>query len=189
MARVPSEYATNAVACKLWSLVNDESPIEFILGQALFHELSNLYADRHCWLYSSSDFAAKSQLLQQRRDLLILVPQLSINGIGNVDFAIFAPDISVQDPLVVLEADGYAFHQQTAEQAGEDRRRERVLQRLGLPLLRFTGTEIVRNKPEVAWEIAAFVHQKLSEKQARLAEIAEREAEYAELVWLRWEAL
>src|SRR5262249_24836940 len=78
MARVPSEYATNTVACKLWSLVNDESPIEFILGQALFDELSNLYTDRRCWLYSSSDFAAKSQLLQQRRDLLILVPQLSI---------------------------------------------------------------------------------------------------------------
>jgi len=85
--------------------------------------------------------------------------------------------------------EAYAFHQQTAEQAGEDHRRERVLQRLGLPLLRFTGTEIVRNKSEVAWEIAAFVHQKLSEKQARLAEIAEREAEYAELVWLRWETL
>ena len=185
MARVPSEYAANTVACKLWSLVNDESPIEFILGQALFHELSNLYPDRRCWLYSPSDFAAKSQLLQQRRDLLILVPQLSINGIGNVDFAIFAPDISVQDPLVVVEANGHAFHQQTAEQAGEDRRRERVLQRLGLPLLRFTGTEIVRNKPEVS-EIAAFVHQKLSEKQARLAEIAEREAEYTELMYRRY---
>jgi hypothetical protein len=87
MARVPSEYATNTVVCKLWSLVNDESPIEFILGQALFHELSNLHTDRRCWLYSPSDFAAKSQLLQQRRDLLILVPQLSITGIGNVDFA------------------------------------------------------------------------------------------------------
>ena len=55
--------------------------------------------------------------------------------------------------------------------------------------MRFTGTEIVRNKSEVAWEIAAFVHQKLSEKQARFAEIAEREAEYAELVCLRWETL
>src|SRR5262249_8984447 len=148
MARVPSEYATNAVACKLWSLVNDESPIEFILGQALFHELSNLYADRRCWLYSPSDFAAKSQLLQQRRDLLILVPQLSITGIGNVDFSIFSPDISVQDPLVVLEADCHAVHQQTTEQAGEHPQRHPVLQRLGPPLLRFTGTEIVRNKPQ-----------------------------------------
>jgi hypothetical protein len=66
MAHVPSEYATNTVACKLWSLVNDESPIEFILGWALFHELSNLYPEWRCWIYSRSDFLASSQLAQGR---------------------------------------------------------------------------------------------------------------------------
>jgi very-short-patch-repair endonuclease len=189
MARVPSEYATNAVACKLWSLVNDGSPTEFILGLALFDELSNLYPDCRCWIYSCSDFFANSQWLQQRPDVFILVPQLNIPNVGHVDFAIFDPHISTQKPLVVVECDGHDFHERTSGQASEDRRRDRVLQWLGFSLLRFTGTDIVRNKTEVVREIAEFVERKLIEKHERLAEITEREAEYTELVWLRHEAL
>jgi hypothetical protein len=82
--------------------------------------------------------------------------------------------------------DGHKFHERTPEQVSADRRRERDLQRLGLPLLRFNGTEIVRDKPGAMWEIATFVYQKPSEKQARLAETAEREAEYTELMYRRY---
>jgi hypothetical protein len=52
--------------------------------------------------------------------------------------------------------------------------------------LRFTGTDVVRNKIVVAREIAAFVAQKLNQNYARLAEIAEREADYNELTWRRY---
>jgi very-short-patch-repair endonuclease len=189
MARIPSEYATNTVACKLWSLVNDGSPTEFILGLALFDELSNLYPDYRCWIYSCSDFFANSQWLQQRPDVFILVPQLNIPNVGHVDFAIFDPHISTQNPLVVVECDGHNFHERTSNQASEDRRRDRVLQWLGYPLLRFTGTDIVRNKTEVAREIAEFVDQRLSEKHAHLAEVAEREAEFTELMYHRYGVL
>src|SRR5260370_25791762 len=189
MARVPSEYATNTVACKLWSLVNDGSPTEFILGLALFDELSNLYPDCRCWIYSCSDFFANSQWLQQRPDVFILVPQLNIPNVGHVDFAIFDPHISTQNPLVVVECDGHNLHERTSDQASEDRRRDRVLQWLGYPLLRFTGTDIVRNKTEVAREIAEFVDQRLSEKHAHLAEVAEREAEFTELMYHRYGVL
>jgi very-short-patch-repair endonuclease len=186
MARVPTDYATNTVACKLWSLVNDESPPEFILGLALFDELSNLYPDCRCWIYSCSDFFANSHLLQQRPDVFIIVPQLNIPNVGHVDFAIFDPQISVQNPLVVVECDGHEFHDRTPAQASEDRRRDRVLQKLGFPLLRFTGTDVVRNKTEVAQEIAEFVDRKVIEKHERLAAIAEREAEYTELTYRRY---
>jgi hypothetical protein len=120
MARVPTEYATNTVACKLWSLVNEESPIEFILGLALFDELSNLYPEWRCWIYSRSDFSANSQVLQQRRDVFIIVPQLNIPDVGHVDFAIFAPQLSIQNPLVVIECDGHEFHGRTSDQASEE---------------------------------------------------------------------
>jgi hypothetical protein len=189
MARVPTAYATNTVACKLWSLVNEESPIEFILGLALFDELSNLYPEWRCWIYSRSDFSANSQVLQQRQDVFIIVPGLNVPDVGHVDFAIFAPQISLQNPLVVVECDGHKFHECTPDQASEDRRRDRVLQRLGFPLLRFTGSDIVRNTTEVAREIGEFVDQKLNEKHARLAEVAEREAEYTELMYRRFGAL
>jgi very-short-patch-repair endonuclease len=117
------------------------------------------------------------------------VPQLNIPNVGHVDFAIFDPHISTQNPLVVVECDGHNFHERTSNQASEDRRRDRVLQWLGYPLLRFTGTDIVRNKTEVAREIAEFVDQRLSEKHAHLAEVAEREAEFTELMYHRYGVL
>jgi hypothetical protein len=81
MARVPTEYATNTVACKLWGLVNDESPIEFILGLAMFDELSNIYQGWRCWVYSQTEFFAASELLQNR-DVFMIVPQLNIRDVG-----------------------------------------------------------------------------------------------------------
>jgi hypothetical protein len=132
MARIPSEYATNTVACKLWSLVNDGSPTEFILGLALFDELSNLYPDYRCWIYSCSDFFANSQWLQQRPDVFILVPQLNIPNVGHVDFAIFDPHISTQNPLVVVECDGHNFHERTSDQASEAEFTELMYHRYGV---------------------------------------------------------
>ena len=44
----------------------------------------------------------------------------------------------------------------------------------------------MRDKPGAMWELATFAHQKLSEKQARLTEIPEREAEYTELMYRRY---
>jgi hypothetical protein len=43
---------------------------------------------------------------------------------------------------VVIECDGHDFHERTKEQARKDRRRDREIQGLGLPVLRFTGSEI-----------------------------------------------
>ena len=43
---------------------------------------------------------------------------------------------------VVVECDGHDFHERTKEQARHDRRRDRYMQSVGLPILRFTGSEI-----------------------------------------------
>lgn len=42
----------------------------------------------------------------------------------------------------VIECDGHDFHERTKEQARHDRRRDREVQSFGLPILRFTGSEI-----------------------------------------------
>jgi very-short-patch-repair endonuclease len=50
-----------------------------------------------------------------------------------------------QDPITyrsVIECDGHDFHERTKEQARHDRRRDRTIQEFGLPVLRFTGSEI-----------------------------------------------
>jgi hypothetical protein len=159
MVCVPTEYAINTVFCKLRSLVNNKSPIEHLLGVALFEALSKHFPEWRCWFHSPSDFIANSQGC--RRDEFVIVPKWEIADVGQVDFAIFAPQISVREPLVVVECDGHEFHS-TPDQASKDRRRDRVLLRLGVTPLRYTGRDIMRKKTEIAQEIAEFVGQNLS---------------------------
>lgn len=43
---------------------------------------------------------------------------------------------------VAIECDGHDFHEKTKQQAARDKRRDRELTFLGMPVLRFTGSEI-----------------------------------------------
>lgn len=43
---------------------------------------------------------------------------------------------------LIVECDGHEFHEKTKEQAKKDKRRDRILQTLGHPVFRFTGSEI-----------------------------------------------
>ena len=43
---------------------------------------------------------------------------------------------------MVVECDGHDFHDQSKEQARKDRGRDRMLQSLGSPVYRYTGSEI-----------------------------------------------
>jgi very-short-patch-repair endonuclease len=82
---------------------------------------------------------------------------LPVNEVGDVDLAIFIPSISKRRPVAVIETDGHQFHERTVEQASNDRRRDRRLTRYRIPVLRFTGTDVVRGSEEFAQEVVAFV--------------------------------
>ena len=43
---------------------------------------------------------------------------------------------------LVVECDGFDFHERTKEQASRDRRRDRALQRAGFKVYRYTGSDI-----------------------------------------------
>lgn len=163
MVSVPTNYANNAVACKLWGML--DSPIEALLGVAMFDELSHMYDGWRCWVYSEWEFET---FTDDRPDAFALVPQVNIPGVGRVDFAILAPHHP--GPVVVIECDGHDFHERTAAQASEDDRRDRALQRLGIPVLRFTGTDIMQGSAEAAREIAEFVDYRLQQQAARDAD-------------------
>jgi hypothetical protein len=69
----------------------------------------------------------------------------------------------------------HAYHERTPDQAREDNRRDREMQRLRLPLLRFTASDVVRDDAGVAHEIALFVNEKCHEKTELRAAEAERD--------------
>lgn len=56
----------------------------------------------------------------------------------------------------VIECDGHDFHERTKEQARHDRRRDREVQGFGLPILRFTGSEIYADAVACGHQILKF---------------------------------
>jgi hypothetical protein len=153
----PTDYAANVVTCKLWGLVG--SPTEFILARAIYAKLNDCRSDWTCWVYSADEYR---HLVVEATDAnyprrFALVPQLPVNEVGDVDLAIFIPSISKRRPVVVIETDGHQFHERTVEQASNDRRRDRRLMRYRIPVLRFTGTDVVRGSEEFAQEVVDFI--------------------------------
>ena len=65
-----------------------------------------------------------------------LIPQVEI-GKYRVDFELINPY-----KKIVVECDGYDFHQKTKEQVKKDNQRERDLKKLGYEVVRFSGSEI-----------------------------------------------
>lgn len=58
------------------------------------------------------------------------------------------------DPIVLVECDGHDWHERTPQQASRDRARDReILLKSGLPVVRFTGSEIVRDPDGCAKEV------------------------------------
>jgi hypothetical protein len=86
-----------------------------------------------------------------------------------VDFVVHYPDPDrgydrKGFPLLsklIVECDGHDFHERTKQQAARDRARDRVAQLEGLPILRFTGSEIWNDPPGCADEVLAFMERAL----------------------------
>jgi very-short-patch-repair endonuclease len=160
-----TNYAANVVTCKLWGLTG--SPTESILTLALFNKLCHFYDGWTCRVYSEHEY--RQALAEQKINSgsFIMVPQWSVNEVGLVDLAVFIPGLDHRGPIVVVECDGHQFHERTAEQASKDRRCLRNLQRLGIPVLPFTGTDVVRGSEEFAQEIAEFIDARVRGMERR----------------------
>jgi very-short-patch-repair endonuclease len=73
----------------------------------------------------------------------------------------------------VIECDGHDFHERTKEQARYDRRRDREVQGFGLPILRFTGSEIYADAVACGHQVLRFfVDAAERDFQRALAEFA-----------------
>lgn len=58
---------------------------------------------------------------------------------------------------VIVECDGHDFHEKTKEQVARDKKRDRAIMTVGVPLLRFTGSEIYADPFKCAKEVADFM--------------------------------
>jgi hypothetical protein len=58
---------------------------------------------------------------------------------------------------LVLEVDGHEFHEKTKEQAIRDKSRDRFITGKGLPIFRFTGSEIFNQPNQIAKEVEDYI--------------------------------
>lgn len=123
----PETHPASAIkACK--------SPIEseFLVHLMLYSRL---------WHGTWAELAEQNPNTSAPHDGLLIWPQRPL-GQYRIDF-------SINDRLLV-ECDGHDFHERTKEQAAYDRERDRFCQMSGRRVLRFTGSEIMRD----AWSCA-----------------------------------
>jgi very-short-patch-repair endonuclease len=89
-----------------------------------------------------------------------LIPQRAIgtdSGQYYVDFAITPKNLWRARATIAIEIDGHEFHEKTQEQVRNDKARERALQRAGVTVLRFSGSEVVRSSRRCLEEVAKFL--------------------------------
>lgn len=92
--------------------------------------------------------------------------QVQVAG-WRVDFVLHYPafgngDDEAGEPILsrlLIECDGHDFHERTKEQAARDRSRDRAAQHEGLPILRFTGSEIWSDPMFCADTVLAFMER------------------------------
>lgn len=118
-----------------------ESPIEVLMLGAMAY---GLYRTLSTEQLPAPGFTMRGSEMSG----LWVLPQYPM-GQYRVDFLVIhvqehAPKLFTR-ARVVVECDGHAFHDKTPEQAQRDKSRDRALLKMGFPVLRFTGSEIVRD--------------------------------------------
>lgn len=119
-----------------------DSPIEFLLGNRILHELDNFNSSIGAYYY------------------LHVQPKIHIGeDTFKVDF-LLAPVMREHDtrfPNLIIECDGHDYHEKTKEQAKRDKRRDRKLQSAGYRIMRFTGSEIYSSPHKCVRELFGFL--------------------------------
>lgn len=132
-----------------------ESPIEIMLGAAAYLSFSTALGP-----------LSPTKLLrvqQYGEDLTysgqwVLVPQFQW-GKYRIDFALYT---KLPYPIFI-ECDGHDFHERTKQDAQRDREKDRTIQAAGIPILRFTGSEIYRSPHDCAYQIFNFTSSRIME--------------------------
>lgn len=89
-----------------------------------------------------------------------IIPQAAV-GPYRADFGIVGRR-GLELRAIAVELDGHEFHEKTKEQVARDKRRDRHFTRLGVAVVRFTGSEVHRDADNcVAEAMACLLSQPL----------------------------
>ena len=117
-----------------------ESPIEQMMSLALHKELRNAEIPS---LLTIIDIDRQAEIKCKEKTYRVdfLIPVIYWN----------------KSEWLVVECDGYEFHQKTEEQVERDNIRTRILQREGYTVIRFSGTEVYKKPYQCAREVRKII--------------------------------
>lgn len=141
-----------------------DSPIEYLLLASLIFS-SNGYSETiapYTWeLIEAMHQSDPMDLLRETDGIKsIVIPQAPI-GKYRVDFLIITK-IHEELHKVIIECDGHDYHDKTKEQATRDKKRDRQITSLGIPVLRFTGSDIYKRPMGCAEEISQYLANRIT---------------------------
>lgn len=127
----------NEIDTLLGEIGNTQSPIEELLYIALNHESKDLH---QFYIHTQRKFSIGEKNY---------FADMAIEIIGTFEY------------VCIVECDGHDYHERTKEQAARDRSRDRAFQSIGIPVFRFTGSEIHEDATKCAREVVRYL-EKLS---------------------------
>lgn len=139
------QYEAAQLIARLLKLKSCESPIEASLAAAI-----DMY-DRVVAGMPRLIICSEADVGHYDPAARLLVTQYRFDNY-RIDFAYIDPPFKV-----FIECDGHAFHERTKEQAARDRQKDRRVQQAGIPILRFTGSEIFADPVHCAMQVFDFV--------------------------------
>lgn len=98
----------------------------------------------------------QSDIYQHSAAQIIIVPQFQFDRY-RIDFAIIC-----SQRTIFVECDGHDFHERTKQQAAHDRRKDRTVQKDGVPILRFTGSEIYASPTDCCHQVVDFINSHIA---------------------------
>lgn len=133
-----------------------ESPIEVALGATI------LMKDRidPYMRGNGINVASSKEIDDYGPKKWLLVPQYEWHEF-RIDLALRVPRYRFE--WIFIECDGHEFHERTKEQAARDRQRDREIQSAGIPVLRFTGSEIHRDLSGCGEQVFQFIEDRIDD--------------------------
>lgn len=150
-----------------WLQLRVESPIELMMGLLLATLDRN--GKGFNFFFDDAGGAESPNFLDTLKvspTRLAIVPQHTV-GKYRSDFCVFYGTYTHRATFLV-ECDGHDFHERTKAQAARDKKRDRELTARGMPVFRFTGSEIYKADPDLLSPISEF----MASKRRRLLEMA-----------------
>lgn len=149
-ARIQGERFSQQMFSELVDWDSD-SPIEDIFWMACHVQCASVGTDvNHCVWVGPGQYA--------RADGIHITPQYKV-GNYKVDFLLEQQRIGPDEILtpIAVELDGHDFHDRDKRQRSYEKARDRELQRQGLKVIHFTGSDVIADPYKVAFEALSFI--------------------------------